>query len=571
MTLILLLFLAALSLEGIGTYISVIGLAATFAADPIILTMAVVLDFCKIISVNTLAKSWQNLSKTIRSYLVASTLVLSIITSAGVAGYLSNSFQKAMLPTQGNDIALVNLKSEQERLLARKKEIDTQVSQLPPNQVRSRQRLMNSFKPETDHINTRLIAIEAELPKLQTTKVQAHTEVGAIMYLAEVAGITPGQAVGIIIALIIFVFDPMAIVFLITANTLLRHRNKKKLDAPKPEPVVIEQEDVVDPEIIHEEEDEPPADVQVVEPKPSILDKLEEVEEQPEVLYKVKRLPRVTIDMTQAPSTTLSIVEPEQIDAEVVVEEPEESEPEVIVPEYIPEPVVEEEPEDTTPYPFPLQAPVEERSTERYEEEVRESVENLKQAMERVELIAPFPGMDEPMSEEKIAELDAALAPYETDPEPHFTTDVEVLHIGEPTPMPLEEGMAILQKALDPIREELAAKEEPHLEEVLREILADKEGPLTDEERVRLDRALDRIFAADPQREHSDEPEDDEAEDHQLTIDNVPGAVPDEPEAQYAPSTLDDPNLDAVKGSGVNFVGPVFVNPTVLETYSSNS
>jgi len=571
MTLILLLFLAALSLEGIGTYISVIGLAATFAADPIILTMAVVLDFCKIISVNTLAKSWPRLTKTVRTYLVASTLVLSIITSAGVAGYLSNSFQKAMLPTQGNDIALVSLKSEQERLLARKKEIDTQISQLPPNQVRSRQRLMTSFKPETDHINTRLIAIEAELPKLQTTKVQAHTEVGAIMYLAEIAGITPGQAVGIIIVMIIFVFDPMAIVFLITANTLLRFRKEEK-EEKKPEPIVIDEKDVIDQPIVDEVLDPEVVDEPEPEPAPSILEKLPEVEDQATIIYPVKRLPNITIDMTQVPKSTLAIVEPvaEKINAEVVVEEPAIEEPPIIVPEYVP--VVEEE--DTTPYPFPLVAPTEERPTERYEEEVHESTEKLAKALdgEPLVLTSPFEGMDQPWTEEKIAELDAALAPYETEPEPTFTTDVEVLHIGEPTPMPLEEGMELLKQALDPIRNELAAKEEePHLEEVLREILADKEGPLTDEERIRLDRALDRIFANDPQREHSDEPEDEEAEDHQPVAENVPDAVPTEPEVQYAPSTLDNPNLDSVKGSGVQYVGPVFVNPTVLETYAAKS
>jgi len=228
MFLVLLLFLAAMSLEGIGTYISVIGLSAAFAADPIILTMAVILDFSKIIAVSALSKKWAKLNAAIKVYLIASTIVLMTITSSGVAGYLSNSFQKAILPTQGNQIVLDNLVKEQQTLTERKKEIDKQISQLPANNVRGRQKLMAEFKPEADRINSRLAEIDAKLPLLQTQKVEQHSEVGPIIFLAEALGISVEKAVSIVIAMIIFVFDPLSIVFLITGNRLLNVRAEEK-------------------------------------------------------------------------------------------------------------------------------------------------------------------------------------------------------------------------------------------------------------------------------------------------------------------------------------------------------
>ena len=291
MILVWLLFLAALSLEGIGTYISVIGLSAAFAADPIILTMAVVLDFSKIIAVSALSKRWNQLTTAIKSYLVVATLVLMTITSSGVAGYLSNSFQKAMLPNQGNTIVLENLNKEQVRLVARKTEIDKQISQLPANNVRGRQKLMDSFKPETAHINERLIAIETELPKLQTAQTVQNTEVGPILFLAQLLGITPEKAVSIVIAMIIFVFDPLSIVFLIAGNRLLNFREKEKKEErevieaedvkepePEPEPTPVEVDEWDFPEVeptndwVHHEEDHPPLELMPVDPDPVTKD-----------------------------------------------------------------------------------------------------------------------------------------------------------------------------------------------------------------------------------------------------------------------------------------------------------
>lgn len=566
MTLILLLFLAALSLEGIGTYISVIGLAATFAADPIILTMAVVLDFCKIIAVNTLAKKWSSLAKTIRTYLIASTLVLSIITSAGVAGYLSNSFQKAMLPNQGNNIALVSMKAEQERLYSRKKEIDAQISQLPANQVKGRQRLMASFKGETDHINKRLNEIDTEMPKVQTTQAKLHSDVGSIMFLADVANISPEKAVGIIIALIIFVFDPMAIVFLITANGLLTRREKDKLEKPDPEPeVVIDEKDVIEPDPV---QDKKPAQEDfswaatggAPEPTPTPKVELELVpmEEKPEAPFPIYQPDRSEIlepfvqrfiEIENNPA--------EPFVAEVVTDDGwihhEENEPPVIIPEYVPTPTPDA-------WPFPTSTKITDPIVEPEVEEVE--VEDDEEEMDST----PYPFPLEAPREESIVHEEA------DEPESLYTTDVEVHHVGEPEPMEVDEGLAILQQALQPVREAMTQEEEPHLEEVLKEILKDGNGSMTDAEREKLDRALDRIFALEPQREPSDEPEVEEVEEHQPALIEVP--VADPVEAEQVPdsySLLDNPNLDNIKGTDVQFVGPVWVNPKLLEIYDTKS
>lgn len=557
MFLILLLFMAALSLEGIGTYISVIGLAATFAADPIILTLAVVLDFCKIIAVNTLAKSWGKIGNAIRVYLIASTLVLSLITSAGVAGYLSNSFQKAMLPNQGNDIALVNLKSEQERLYSRKKEIDQQISQLPPNQVKSRQRLMESFKPETDHINTRLIEIDTELPKLQTSQVKMHTEVGSIMYLAEVADIAPTTAVGIIIAMIVFVFDPMAIVFLITANSLLRRRKEEpEPEPPTPEKMIIDEEPEVQAIV-----EEPIVEVQ---PKPIVEPILPEVEK--------------PIDWSKVQADY----------QEFIAKDPY---VETISPPPSFTPQVEELKIDNVNWPY---APPKSIEEETFAKAASDLIESFKAPKAKIEDPANWPFPNTPYTPTpklelvEIAKPEIIVDAIETLPEPidaifevvkpldppllNYTTDVVVHHAddAQPEPMDVQEGIDILKAALEPTRQ-LFIKEivpavvpapevlEPEIAEVLKEILNDVSTPLSDEERVKLDRALDKV-SLDGEEERKIE---------ELVVQQVANKVTPDAILETPTSLLEDAALDEVPNANVQYVGPMWINPKLLEIYDS--
>jgi hypothetical protein len=568
MILVLLLFMAALSLEGIGTYISVIGLAATFASDPIILTMAVVLDFCKIIAVNTLAKSWGKLGGAIRTYMICSTLVLSIITSAGVAGYLSNSFQKATLPNQGNDIALVNLKSEQERLYTRKKEIDIQISQLPANQIKGRQRLMTSFKPETDHINQRLIEIDTEMPKLQTSQAKLHTEVGSIMFLAETAGISPNTAVGIIIALIIFVFDPMAIVFLITANNLLNRRKGEKKEEGKPELVAPEK-------IIIDEEPEPIVETPAIEAKAEVVEPVYADINRPEINWNEAK-----------PDHSEFVAKGDYAET---IEPP---------PSFVPQ--VEELKIDNVNWPY---APPLSTEEETFAKAATDLIASFKEPKAKIDDPTnwPFP-MAKP--EDRIQpEPELELVPIEESPEevpapkPQYGTDVVVYHIGEPEPMEVQEGIDILKAALEPTREAYMASQmsinmpepavdepisfidpvapqiedvkEPALEEILKEILADKDGSLSDEERAKLDRALDRIFSNEPQKKAVADFDLEELVTVHLDPEPIPDAIPVEA-VELPPSLLDDPTLDEVVGANVQHIGPMWVNPKLLEIYATN-
>jgi len=224
---ILVLFSAFL-IETIGTYVSVLGLASLFSANPIIIALAIALDIGKVVSVSFLYKKWNHINLVMRSYMTVAAVVLMIITSAGAFGFLSAEFQKAISGTNTQNVMIQTLQEEQARLQKRKEEIDKQIAQLPENMVRGRTQLMRQFAPEVNRINERIAEIDKELPSLKIDSIKKNVEVGPIIYIAEAFDTTPEKAVKWVIFIIIFVFDPLAIALLLAGNFLLEERNREK-------------------------------------------------------------------------------------------------------------------------------------------------------------------------------------------------------------------------------------------------------------------------------------------------------------------------------------------------------
>lgn len=90
-----LMLLMALIVAGCAGYFSVIGLSQLFAGSAtMVIIMASILEVGKIVTTTALHKYWNDLAKTIKIYLSASVIILMIITSAGIYGFLSNAYQK---------------------------------------------------------------------------------------------------------------------------------------------------------------------------------------------------------------------------------------------------------------------------------------------------------------------------------------------------------------------------------------------------------------------------------------------------------------------------------------------
>ena len=223
----LITFASAFLIEGLGTWISVVGLSSLFGADPVIIALAAALDVGKVVAVSFLYKRWRTVPGLLRGYMILAIAVLMLITSAGAFGYLSAAFQGAIKDTKQQQVLVAASMEEKARLEARKKEIDAQIAGLPSHIVRGRQRLIGAFKGEADRVSLRLRQLDAELPRMQMQQVAVNTHAGPIIYVSQAFDVPVEQAVKYVILVIIFVFDPLAIALLVAGNFLWETRAQR--------------------------------------------------------------------------------------------------------------------------------------------------------------------------------------------------------------------------------------------------------------------------------------------------------------------------------------------------------
>lgn len=231
---IILTFFAALFIEGLGSLVSVIGISALFGANPIIIALAIALDVGKVVTVSLLYTYWKSLSKLMKGYALLAATVTMIITSAGAAGYLTGEFQKSIMGTKEGDLKVAVMKEQQAKYELRKKQIDDQIAALPSKTtVNQRLRLMNGFKAEQKELDTKIAQIDKDLPELQVKQIGTEAKAGPIVAISKALNVPMEEAVSYVIALIIVVFDPLAIFLIISGNFLWARRKAEKLEAEK--------------------------------------------------------------------------------------------------------------------------------------------------------------------------------------------------------------------------------------------------------------------------------------------------------------------------------------------------
>ena len=242
---IIIVFLSAISISVIAAGYSIAGLTALFAGAVVpIIAMGSALEVGKLVAASWLYNNWQNklVPKTIRAYLTFAVIVLVFITSMGIFGFLSKAHLDQVKPTSSNNIKieLIDKQIEQEqKVIVRSqstldrldKALDVYIDKEyvsrglkeRKKQKEERDELNLSINNASDKISE-LTLKKSEL-KLEQDKIEA--EVGPIKYIAELiygdeAKDYFDHAVRGVIMVLIFVFDPLAVLLLIAANISLR-------------------------------------------------------------------------------------------------------------------------------------------------------------------------------------------------------------------------------------------------------------------------------------------------------------------------------------------------------------
>jgi len=248
---ILIVFFSAISISIIAAGYSIMGLATLFAGAVIpIIAMGSALEVGKLVAASWLYNNWRNplVPKSIKAYLTSAVIVLIFITSMGIFGFLSKAHLDQVQPTSSNEIRIELIDKQiiqQENIIDRAENTLEQLDRaldkyIDMEYVTRGLKERAKQKEEREALNLVINTAIDELSKLslaksalelQQDKIEA--EVGPIKYIAELIYGENAQdhfdkAVRWVIIVLIFVFDPLAVLLLIAANISLRTRKEAK-------------------------------------------------------------------------------------------------------------------------------------------------------------------------------------------------------------------------------------------------------------------------------------------------------------------------------------------------------
>ena len=222
--------LSALLIAGSAAFFSVFGLSNLFAgAQFAVIIMAGSLEFGKLVAASFLYRYWDKINIAHRTYMTIATVILILITSAGIFGFLSNAYQGATVGFEKESTALIykedRLEQLQEDKIFLKEELEAAVDELPDNYRTAKRKLREEYQPKINDINTDIINLKSEIGDLKIALVETGVEVGPAIYLARVFDTDVDSVVKFFIFILIFVFDPMAVMFVISYNVTLLEKN----------------------------------------------------------------------------------------------------------------------------------------------------------------------------------------------------------------------------------------------------------------------------------------------------------------------------------------------------------
>ena len=229
--------LSALLIAGSAAAFSVYGLAKLFSGAFIsVVIMAGALELGKLVTASFLYRYWNMINWFQKVYMTIATIVLVFITSAGIFGYLSNAYQGATLEFEKQSTELLTIEERIEQLdedkVFLKEELEQAISELPDNYITAKRKLREEYNPQITQLNQELLEYKTKRADLEIQLVSTGVDVGPAIYLARTFGTDIDTVVKFFIFILIFVFDPLAVMLVIAYNQALIDRGKKTKTLP---------------------------------------------------------------------------------------------------------------------------------------------------------------------------------------------------------------------------------------------------------------------------------------------------------------------------------------------------
>lgn len=255
---------SAVSLTAAAAFYSVYGLSRLFAgASTAVIVMASSLEFANIVSTTALKIYWSSLPNWLKSYLVIAVIVLSLITSAGIYGFLSDAYQKTANVDKISESKLELLNTKRSRYSEQLKSFETEksgilnsiellrkslgtdnqyqtvdrktgllVTQIQSTSKKSVQSQLDVATAQLSNLNIKIDEVgdsisQYDIRIIELKSNNSTSELGPLKYLSGLTGRPMDQIVNWFLMLLIFVFQPLAIALVLTSLFAFGQINKQ--------------------------------------------------------------------------------------------------------------------------------------------------------------------------------------------------------------------------------------------------------------------------------------------------------------------------------------------------------
>ena len=247
---ILIVFLSAISISVIAAGYSIMGLATLFAGAVIpIIAMGSALEVGKLVAASWLYNNWRSdlVPVSLKTYLFTAIIVLIFITSVGIFGFLSKAHIEQTSVQSDNTLRIESIDTQITRQQKDIERAELQLSLLDDalkkyvelgavtksiNARKGQEEERNALTTTINNATDNIAILTEKKYELRTKENELIAEVGPIKYIAELVygnseTNTLEEAVRWVIIILVWVFDPLAVLLLISANISLKEELTK--------------------------------------------------------------------------------------------------------------------------------------------------------------------------------------------------------------------------------------------------------------------------------------------------------------------------------------------------------
>jgi hypothetical protein len=266
----LLLGVSALLVAACAAYFSVLGLSKLFAGESLlVIIMAGSLELAKLVSAGFIYNYWEKLNKLLKGYLTTAVVILMLITSVGIYGFLTSAYKETsdQLDIIDKQTEVIELKKNRysEELANyndERNQLNNSIGELSKglaNNViqykdstgqlitttssatrRALQEQLNDFKSQRDNVTGKIDVLNDSITSLDLQVLdlisnnEVAAEIGPLRYISDITGKDMDTVVNWMALFIVLVFDPLAVTLIIAFNAAMKidkgERDKKRVE-----------------------------------------------------------------------------------------------------------------------------------------------------------------------------------------------------------------------------------------------------------------------------------------------------------------------------------------------------